>query len=104
MDRKVFLSKKEKEVIALLKRLNNLISARNKLGYLYLNPPIRKGWARRFVFCKNVQYRKDLKILTEILPRIQNIVISDNKDFLVKTRRKKKTQINQSTAPISDKV
>lgn len=102
--RKEFLSYKEKEVVFLLKRLNELYKAKNNLGYVTITPPLRAGWVRKFGLKPSCMYRRDYNTLADILSLIQNTVVCTNKDFLRKSKRKKKVPIEQNPLDISDKT
>lgn len=102
-DRSEFLTSKEKEVKKLFKRLDILRKAQRNLGFVELQPPIRSGWERLFVLRSDLKHHKDYKTLQSILTKIQNTVVSQNKNFVIKTKRKKSKPIEQNLNHLTDK-
>lgn len=102
--RREFLKTQEKLVINLQDRYNELRKIHNNFGYAPLDPPIRSGWERSFVFRPHVKTYKEYKVLQSILPHIQNVVVCDNKEFVTSKRRRRKAKpVEQSLRALSDK-
>lgn len=102
--RKEFLKSKEKEVINLQKRLNVLYRAKRNLGYVKLDPPIRKGWERTYALRHDLKSHRDYKTLLTVLSRIQSPLVADNKDFILPKRRHRRAKpLEQTPNCLSDK-
>ena len=83
-----FYFRKEKEAIALQKRLELLSKLRwhyhfDKSNLIELPKPIRRGWINYFVVRHDFAKSNKAKILNQILPLIQNPIVCDRKDFTI---------------------
>lgn len=73
---------KEKELIALERRLNQLWEAKRAYKLVKLDKPIPWGWKRKFTLREDVKGRSDIKIIREILDRVNSTVYCRNRKFL----------------------
>ncbi|MFY0629676.1 MAG: hypothetical protein JXR05_04790 [Flavobacteriaceae bacterium] len=64
-------AKKEKEFRKILKRLGELYQAKQDLGYIKLEQPIRHGWYKEVILTRSVEKYKNSEAIKEVYQKIK---------------------------------
>lgn len=81
---------KDKQLIQLYKKLEQIRKEQNSLGYTDLIPPVQKGWKRFFVLHTDLARLDDALFFQQLLNKINITQFSFRRDFKIKQKRKGK--------------
>lgn len=80
-NRKTFRKEKQKEVIAMERRLNELYSIRHKAPKIPLKEPLRQGWIQYMTLRPDIARSPEGPILQRLIDMYGNVAYSRKKEF-----------------------